>query len=270
MIGATSAPAGIIHNEPEGVYRSSGCVGNSILSDFLADEMYCYRKHVLKVIHEDPSKDMKLGSALHSYMEGYQVYRKRYCIKTSGIDLRTADGKEWARSNAGKDIIDRKDHIRVSKMAAAIRRNPSTRDLYAGSKREVTVRLHQTPWGVPVQVRIDAWGSCLVDWKKTQDAEEWPRKLVAYGYHRQAALYSWIVSLALMEPAPPFVFVAVDDNEPYRVRLYTLSEAWMERAKEEVNDGMTRLAHAIRNNDWKYHNKGVQVLEPKPWQRISA
>ncbi len=71
--------------------------------------------------------------------------------------------------------------------------------------------------------------------------------------------------MATMEDAPPFVFVAVEDKEPFRVKQYALSDAWMERGWNEVDSGMKRLAHAIKNNVWKYHNIGIHTIEPKPW-----
>jgi hypothetical protein len=129
--------------------------------------------------------------------------------------------KIWAAAEAeataaGIELIPADEWEALQSMAASVRANPIAMSLLDGAEHEVGFRMNAPQGPLQVQCRADVlhrWGY-LADIKTTADVDGFSASVSTYGYHRQAALYRWIVSNACGGELLPFSFIVVEKEAP--------------------------------------------------------
>lgn len=270
MIGTCSGPFGVIDQYESGdAYRQSGAIGSSALGDFIRCPRLFQRKHILGIVERGRYQPFIVGQAFHCKVLEPQMFVGRYAVKPPGHDGRTKAGKDWAMENDGKEHLATEEGATVNAMASAVLENPEAKELlFADGPNEQTIRLMIDRWRLPVQVRLDGWRpklNTILDLKSTADLDKWPREMASFGYHRQAALYGHVTALGLMVDDPKFIFIVVEKQEPFRVGLFRLSQEWLARGWEEVDDGMRGLRKCLDTNEWRRDEPGIKVLEIPKW-----
>ena len=262
---------GVIEHEEEGVYRTSGALSNSALSDFLLCERLFQRKHIQGTFVQGRYQPFVVGQAFHCRVLESETFSSRYAIRPAEVDGRTKDGKAWLAENTGKTILTKDEGDTLAHMCDAVMENDEARSLVEDvGQNELTIRLQMEQWKLPVQCRLDAWRprrDMIVDLKTTADLSAWPRELMKYGYHRQACLYGHLTGLAFMREPPRFVFVVVQKSEPFCVGLFRLSDEWLARAWQEVDSGMKRIRACLDSNSFRRDEPGVRVIEMSEYGR---
>ena len=218
--------------------------------------------------HERHDSDaLKIGRAIHTAVLEPEKFNDEFlCLPD--IDRRTTKGREiyaeLVSQNPDKTILKPDDFNMALDVATSVRGNAHANYLLRGAATEVTLDWTHEETGIPCKARVDAYNhelATLIDIKTTQDASRggFPRKLFAYGYHRQAAYY-----LEAMrqngEPADHFVFIAVEKEPPYAVGLYRLSDQTIQLSKQE-NDALLRLyAECKRTDSWPGYTQGIEDI----------
>ena len=210
---------------------------------------------------------LKIGRAIHTaVLEPHKFNDEFLCLPD--IDRRTTKGREMyaelVSQNPDKTILKPDDFNMALDVATSIRSNAHANYLLQGAATEVTLDWVHPETGIGCKARVDAYNqelSTLIDIKTTQDASRsgFPKKLFAYGYHRQAAYY-----LEAMrkngEAACHFVFIAVEKEPPYAVGLYRLSDQTIQLSKQE-NDALLRLyAECKRTDSWPGYTQGIEDI----------
>ncbi len=115
-------------------------------------------------------------------------------------------------------------------MAASVRANPIAQSLLDGAEHELGFRMDAPRGAFQVQCRADIlhrW-SHIADLKTTADVDDFAHSVSTYGYHRQAALYRWIISHACDGELLPFSFIVVEKAPPlYRCRVIDLDKDYL-------------------------------------------
>jgi hypothetical protein len=156
-------------------------------------------------------------------------------------------------------------------MRESVLANPVARSLLEGAEHEVGFRM-ASPYGAyQVQCRADAlhrW-VMIADLKTTADLDDFGRSVVSFGYHRQAALYRWIVAQACGEVLP-FSFIVVEKEAPlYRCRVFDLESVLIERGWNDVEAALIEVGERTATDDWSDHRDADVVAAPA-WLRPAA
>jgi len=241
-------------------------------------------KHIAKspaharyaMTEEEEDTDAKLiGRAVHSAVLEPELFRSTYAIWDG--DRRA--GKAWdafEAKNSSMEILRSKDAKHVKALQDAVRGSPDASRYLVGGKREVTVLwTHSQPdvgdvpgFRMPCKARIDFESNAgvLVDLKKTRNAS--PRGFGAevwkYRYDAQAAMYQ-DAFFAATGKRYPYVFVAVEDNAPHVVQVYTVPEHVLEAGREHYRELLQRFFFCLAESRWPGYFDGESELELPRW-----
>lgn len=261
---------GIFPDLPHADYHSmEGYISNSYLSRL----NIC--PAAAKVPQEETSA-MTFGRAFHSFiLDGMTAFSRDVAILPE-LNLRTNDGKAakiaFQEANKGKAIITADDLTAIIEMDKAVKAHPFAKNLIGVGSNEVSIFWKSQFYELPCKARPDKipGSRTLVDLKKTRDASPWGfgNSILSYGYHRQAAFYLDGMKAVTGDQYDVFAFIAVEENPPYRVEVYTLSDAYIEEGRSEYKMLMAIEAHCREANDWPNYTSGdVVELDPPKYFR---
>lgn len=254
MSFATTAPLGLIPDEPEADYRKSGCIGSTILNDYVESPEGCYHRHVLK----DPDWQFNataatdLGRLVHLFNECHGNFkaiatRVSVCpdefMTDAGKVSKSKKALEWANTQESKLIISPEEYTKGMFLWKRAMANPVMANLLEGCQSEVTMRVRDPSTGLPVQIRIDAlqpWGR--MDLKSTSlPLEKLKYAIRDYGMCLQAALYG-LVDMAVTKFDRPHYWGFIQTVYPYQTFVVQATEAQLASGTEKMNDALDGIA----------------------------
>jgi hypothetical protein len=238
-------------------------------------------------IKQEETPAMTLGRALHSFiLDGPAAFGREFSIipndapKSPSITQlnakkpsdETIKAIEWwaafNNNNIGRVIISSDDLKSITEMDRAVKSHPTARKLIGTGATEVSIFWTDSFSGLPCKARPDLIpgniGRTLIDLKKTRDASPhaFMRSVVTYGYHRQSSFYLDGMKKVTGEEYDLFAFIAVEDKEPFRVEVYTLSPTFIERGRTEVQMLLTVELNCRSKNEWpNYQSAQATELE---------
>ena len=176
-------------------------------------------------------------------------------------------------------VVSEDDHDDIQAMAEAVQEHEAASSLLDGALKELTVLFDweriDTETGevvgeLPCKARIDAFDAgqgLLVDLKTTRDAskEEFRRTLWNYGYFRQLAFYRFALEYASKYEAQACLIIAVENEPPYGVAVYELSETTLRAGERQLEDLMKLYEKCWRTGEWPCYPEEVQGLELPSW-----
>ena len=208
---------------------------------------------------------MKFGSQFHQLLDPGSAFNA-HCRCGPDADRRTTIWKtaEAAATSEGICLLPKDEWDALHRMADSVHANPVAASLINGAEHETGFRLNHGP--IQVQCRTDLlhrWDH-LGDFKTTTDLDDITRPIVTYGYHRQAALYRWIVHAACGKWLP-FSLVLCEKTAPfYRCRVIDLTEEFLAIGWSEVENALAEIADRTIRNDWSDH-RDAESIAPPPW-----
>lgn len=210
---------------------------------------------------------LSVGRAIHTaVLEPDNFNDEFFCLPE--LDRRTTKGKEAyaeiVASNPGKTILKPEAFNTAIDVALAVRTNPHCAALLKKTEKEITLDWEDSETKTLCKARVDAWDKkrgIVIDIKTTQDASRFgfPRKLHAYGYHRQAAWY--LDALRHNgEVATHFVFIAVEKEPPYAIGIYRLTDEAIRLSRQENEALLRTYAECMKTNDWPGYTNGIEDI----------
>lgn len=230
---------------------------------------------VSKRNEREPSAAMRLGTLVHGLvLEPEETVEN--CAVCPKFDRRTTIGKkaaeEFEASAAGKLVIDEETWSKARRIADNVLAHPVIKRDMNGGAAEATLLWQQH--GARCKARVDYLvGSTIFDIKTCQDAspDGFTKQIARYAYHLQAAHYEAGFREVVGWDLGSFVFVAVETEAPYMVRLYTLDE----RSRQSGRILMQRAALAyheamemMRRGDEARMVEDVVELSVPNWAQI--
>lgn len=210
---------------------------------------------------------MLIGSAVHCATLEPERFDDLYVVAPK-IDKRTTTGKAaWAELEAsGKIVLSMDDGEQVTNISNAVRSHATASQLLTDGVAEISVFSEMD--GVPVKCRCDYLraGAAIIDLKTTDDAGDFNRTVVKYGYAQQAAWYLDVLRAA-GEPVSAFVFVVVEKEAPYAVAIYELSQEWIEIGRVQNTTALSIYKNCTESNDWYSYGEDIALLEPPTWMK---
>ena len=261
MTAVTIIPSGTETSEQ---YHRSGAWGSTLVSKFIRNPALAHE--ISSGSWREPSTAaMVFGQRFHTLMDPGGGFEKLYRLAPD-LDHRT---KEWkalvvAAKAEGVELISPDDWEDLHRMADSVRANPVAASLLDGAEHEVGFRMLSPYGGYQIQCRADIlhrWNH-LADLKTTDDLDAFQRIVINHGYHRQAALYRFLVSQACGKVLP-FSFIAVEKDPPlYRCRVFDLTEGFLDIGWREVEAALIDIGQRYATGDWAEHRDAESVSPP--------
>lgn len=209
------------------------------------------------------SKATDFGTLVHTLVLEPATFEYLYVIDPGAEAFRTAKGEvsknyrntsafsEWAKTQAGKEIVTPEDLARARAAAAAVAANPRACELLSiddeTAEAEVTVIWDDD--GALCKARVDRLGRYIADLKTTADASEFERSIGKYDYGIQAAFYRRGVQRALGIELD-FAIVAVESTEPHGVRAAPMLNMDLDAMAPVVERYLTDVRRCMLADTW--------------------
>lgn len=211
------------------------------------------------------------GKALHCLI----LEPKRFPdVVMRGPDVKTRNNaayRTFCQEYPGKIVVLPHEWKDLEGMADAIVHNTTAMELLHGSKKEVSIVWKCRETNELCKARLDSWKSelkLITDIKTTTNATRFAfqKALSDYGYHRKAAWYEWGME-TLGQSTDLFAFVAVEKDEPWGVKCYTLDPNDIRLAKFENEELLKKYACCKKTNYWPCYDDCPEDLGIPEWSR---
>ena len=260
--------------ESNTAYHASRAWGSTLISTFLTSPRLAH-EIISGRYRPKETAAMQFGSRFHALLDPGSGFGLRYRCGPD-VDRRT---KAWQAAEAeskaaGIELIPADEWAALHAMAASVAANPIALSLLEGAEHEVGFRIEAPQGAFQVQCRADIlhrWNH-IADIKTTADVDEFARSIPTWGYHRQAALYRWIISHACNNISLPFRFIVVEKAPPlYRCRVIELDDDYLDIGWREVGAALADIGRRTESGDWDDH-RDAEVVSPPSWllQRLRA
>lgn len=234
-------------------------------------------------VREEPSKALRIGSAVHAAVLEPEVFRQKYIIAPS-FNMRTNDGKEkhaqlMEHCKANKlTLIDTEEHALCMKMREAVMKVPAAAVLLEAGVAEQRIDWEReivTEDGELIGVQLKAkpdWLShndFIVDLKTTEDAspQGFAKSVWNFRYHVQAPFYCDAYEHKFGKPPRGFIFIAVEKNPPYAVALYYATPEIMDRGRSTYERDLRTYQKCLETGEWPAYGTEIKPLQLPGWAK---
>ncbi|MGA1046013.1 MAG: PD-(D/E)XK nuclease-like domain-containing protein [Phycisphaerales bacterium] len=230
--------------------------------------------HARQAWSEPPTKQMRLGTAVHCAILTPDEFDRRY-VRGIDVDRRTKDGKaRWEAFLAeaeGREVLDPDDHDAVMQMRESVSRCDAAG--YLRLMDSVEVPRFATIAGVECKGRPDAFATrgpaagALIEIKTTSGMAtpaEFERSIASFAYGFQAAGYSMLLErndLAVRYP----IFVVVESKPPHGCAVFLLRDEVIAWYRPRVEAAARLYAECRESGSWPGHPTTVQEIGLPRW-----
>jgi exodeoxyribonuclease VIII len=235
-----------------------------------------------------PTPALQVGKAMHEAILEPDEFEKNWTTVPmnpetgKAYDRRTKEGKAaWAvhlEENPDKETLPIKDWMFVLQARRQVWDQPAAKALLGGAgMNEIGCVWIDEDTGMACKALLDrvtrlegyTW---VVDVKSTQDAspKAWPRHVVRYGYHIQAAFY--LDALAGVDRAKGhdpvdrrFVFLAFEKDPPFCVKAWACPPSLIEQGRAEYAGLLRGYKRCMEADEWPGYGGGIDEFHLPEW-----
>jgi hypothetical protein len=256
----------MILNESNEQYHASGAWGSTLINQFLSSPRLAnaMRKGEYK---KPETAAFRFGRMFHELLDPNSGFDKHYRLGP-GNDRRT---KAWKDAQVeGIQLVTVDDWDALHRMAESVRANPFAACLLENAMHEVGFRMDADQGPFKIQCRADIMhADHIADLKTTADIDDFSKSIANYGYHRQAALYRYIISRECGNKLP-FSFIVVENAEPfYRCRVVDLSPEYLSIGWDDIEKALIDIGRRSISGNWNDGQDAIQI-DPPGWLTRAA
>lgn len=242
-------------------YHALPSYSSSQVKDFINHPpAYFYAKYIEKSLTPVERKAFTIGNAVHTLFMEPEKFAAEYVVAPE-INRRTNVGKaQWAEfliSSKDQILMSHEQAIEAAAIVKSLNRNKNAVALKQGCLIEQSIFWTDQETGLDLRVRPDMWrrNKFIPDLKTTKDASisSFQRDIFNYGYHISAAMYLDGLK-QLGEDISDFIFICVENKEPYLNAIYTLSDEALEIGRSYYREALRGIANCLETNRWPSHN----------------
>lgn len=273
---AVTAPC-LLDGVPDAIYHGnkqcpSEALSNSAMKDLVPPSTPAHFRWNRDHAHE-ANRAFDVGRAAHTRVLGVgeeMVACPEELLASNGA-MTTKASKEWAlvQRAEGRVPLTPSDFQMVVDLTNALAEHPLVEVLTRpGTRPEVSAYAVDPETGVWLRGRFDlAVDGSLWDFKTAQIAERsaFERNAWKYGYHRQAAMYSWLHELVTGETPPPMRFIVSEKTPPYLVAVFEPDPGLLELARLQIRAAIDLYASCVASGVWPGYPQDVQTLYAPRW-----
>ncbi|MGV3485379.1 MAG: PD-(D/E)XK nuclease-like domain-containing protein [Planctomycetaceae bacterium] len=254
-------------------YHAGPGLSNSMIGDYIENPAKFHAIHIAKTLpRKAPTKDTTIGTLLHELLlEG--EFKSAVVIPRDALNK---DGHrkggawtDFAAEHAGKMLMKHEEIADLLEMAEAVEQHPTAKGLIGGrGDSEVPLRMRCPITGLLLRCKLDRYlpGQFIADLKTSRDPhpDRFAASVAEFGYDRQRAFYSRLAAADCGAMDLDFWFVCIGKAKPYRVEVYNLDAAYMERGEQQLDRWTREIASAFANNHWQFDHYGRAVTIEMP------
>jgi|SRR5688572_16781091 len=243
-------------------YHESEGVSKSGLMLFKKSPLHYWNRYrnPNKLVSEEQSQSMILGSAFHCLVLEKDDFNHRYFVDNEKIDRRTSEGKkrfeEIKISQRGKILLPTSMFEKINKMADSFFSNPYASKFLENAKIEKSLFWNDRHTDILCKTRPDIWQpNLIIDLKTSADAscDSFRKSIARYGYHIQAAMAQDGIHNCTGSFINEFIYLVVETEEPYAVGIYILDQDSINRGHNEYKTILQKFK--------EYEDKKLDVWE---------
>ena len=244
-----TAPAtGIYYDVPDAEYRGWDAMNYSRLKLLAVSvEVFAWReKHP-----QQPSRSMAIGTAVDMLISDPAAAVESIVVNPSTATSKA--GKEFALENCDKVVLTEAEHKTAIACWQSLVTTTETAAILSAGKPQVCGVWTDAEWNQLCKMRIDReTDAALVDIKTTAniDLPLFARDAERFGYHIQAAFYR-DGYLALTGKAKPFTIIAVETQQPHRVKVYPFGDASLLAGRMAYKRGLYNYTLCLKSKVWR-------------------
>jgi hypothetical protein len=264
----SNAHIGEVRDMPAAEYFAVDAMSNSAMKELARSPW-----HYINRVQRAPTAAMAAGTLAHTAILETAAIPARYAVRPAGLDLRTKEGKAWAESVAGLEIITADQAAMAESQRQAVLAVPELAALLSSGYAEASVFWVDKATGVYCKARPD-WVHplsdgrvILLDIKTTADESPagFAKSVAAFGYHRQEAHYRAGFEAATGKEVAAFIFAAVTSAPPVLAVPYHLDDQASMQGAEEVAELLDLFAQCQRAGIWPPYGEGYQSISLPRW-----
>lgn len=226
--------------------------------------------------HPKETEPLVLGTAAHCATLEPERFSRQFATwerRTDAGAMAPRRGQYWeefARANAGREIITQDQDALARAIATAVRGDPVAMKYLAAGEPEVAME-----WvldGRQCKGRVDwlthvAGEPVLVGLKTARDCRPFPFGSAAakLGYHLQWGFYLNGYSAIKDGVKPRMVEIVVESTAPHAVVVYTIPDDVLLQGEEEYTQLLSTLGRCEREDNWPGPATQEQVLTLPSW-----
>jgi len=264
---------GIYKDLPNELYHKSSGISNSGLGLLIppnCPKMYWY-KYLSGQYERKESDEFVIGSAVHTLCLEPEKFDSMYYTMPK-VDRRTTAGREeYARmelQNAGMQALNIEQMAQVKSMSDAVTSHAMFKKLHGKGCVEDSIAWIDAESGALLRTRPDFYNEFLIlDVKTTKDvrAHSFSRSIYDYGYHRQGAMACDGLTTITGTNYDKVVLFVVSKEPPYLVKAYVLTEAALEKGREEYKIGAKIYQQCLEANEWPGYEEIIEDVDLPYW-----
>ena len=262
-------------------YHALDYVSKSHLDEVNKSPFHYWDKYINpNRVEIEPTKQMLLGSAMHTMVLEPELFEKEYIVESANAPKRptaiqrnakkpssqTLDAiaywEEFDKKAVGKNLISIDDYERLTIMKQRIFDHPAASTILSLSGvAEQSYQWKDNQTGEICKSRPDFHtddGTLIVDLKTTSDASElgFQKSVHNFRYHVQAGFY-----LRSIKEAEQFVFIAVESKPPYLVAVYNASPEMIAAGNRVADKNLATLAQCRKSGKWTGYSEEITTLD---------
>lgn len=257
-------------------YDSIDAISQSQAKVWLESPRLYEAMYVTKELVREPSDDLTIGTIVHAVLlEGKSM--DSLCVAVpEGMrrDIRQEKYREFLAEANGREVLTAAQVAMIDGMCSTAAQH----GLASRLLRKLSVTEHAIQWncedtGIQRKALLDGIADIdgepwVIDIKTTRDAlpSGFTREIEQRRYDVQAAWYQDAVASDMTSGArPPFVFVAISKDMPFRVRCYTLGADEVQRGRDDARRALLGIAQGRSSGDWSDDGESaiVELKFPK-------
>ena len=210
------------------------------------------------------------GSALHCAILEPKQFAKRFG-KGPAPRVGSNGRTKWDKSNPKAIPLAQSSWDKVQGMSKAFGNTSCTiaRELLSDGISELSIWWDDPGTGLRCKIRIDCLkdNSIIVDIKSTQAGSptNFLREVRRWQYALQAAFYTRGLNSAyraagVNRVVEAFIFVCVENYEPYEISTYMLANSILQEANERIDESLVRYKECLEKDEWPGYPDEIIVL----------
>lgn len=190
--------------------------------------------------------------------EPYELKEKNPETGAMEINRRKKDYQDWKKEQT-LEILSDNQYQALQLMNGNVLKHEIGRGLIAGGVAERVVRANWN--GVDCQIKIDYFNGRMIDLKTIDNIDNFEYQARKFGYVNQAKFYIDVFQEASDEPfPPPFYWLVVEKQAPYRVGVWDIDEMMLKNAEAENIAAVNRLKEAREFDHWPHAYQAKKTL----------
>lgn len=255
-------------------YHAGQGISNTHLTNLVRSPAH-YQQWLTEL--QSDTDDMKLGRLTHAVLLEPETVQSRFLIAPND-DGRTKEYKDFAKDNAGFEIIKPKMLVQAKTIAEALKgkvlSNPSLNNLFVGLN-EQAFYWNDPDTGILCKCKPDVLTNVgiITDLKVTEDASEktYQAQIARQMYFMQSAFYIDGVNHAIQQAGLDLVhpdssvLVAIERDAPYEIGIYALDPRAIAFGRAQYKRLLKTYAECLKTGQWPGYERAIKVLDLPNW-----